>query len=58
MPAPPLAPLRHQRAEPDLALEQLLDRLGDAAGPAQLVLVLLELAREQERVEREAIAGG
>ena len=53
-----LAPLRHQRAEPDLALEQLLDGLGDAPRAAQLVLVLLELARQQERVEREAVARG
>ena len=54
--AAPLAPLGHQRAEPDLALEQLLDGLGDAPRAPQLVLVLLELARQQEGVEREAVA--
>ena len=51
-----LAPLGHQRAEPDLALEKLLDGLGDAPGAAQLVLVVLELAGKQEGVERETVA--
>ena len=51
-----LAPLGHQRAEPDLALQQPLDGLGDAPAAAQLVLVVIELAGEQEGVEREAVA--
>ena len=54
----PVAPLGHQRVEPDLALQQLLDGLGDAPRAAQLVLVVVELAREQEGVEREAVARG
>ena len=52
----PLPPLGHQRLEPDLALEELLDRIGDAPGPAQLILVALELAGQEERVEREPVA--
>jgi len=56
-PAPSLAPLGHQRAEPDLAFQQFLDGLGDAPGSPQLVLVEVELAGEQEGVEREAVAG-
>ena len=55
--APAHARLRHQVAEPDLALEQLLDGLGDAPRAPQLVLVQVELAREQEGVEREPVAG-
>ena len=56
--AAPAVPLGHQRAEPDLALEQLLDGLGNAPGAPQLVLVLLEFAGQQEGVEREAVARG
>ena len=38
-----------------LALEELLDGLADAAGTALLVLVVLELALQEERVEGGAI---
>ena len=40
-----------------LALERPLDRGRDALGPAQLVLVPVEGAREEDRVERHAVGG-
>ena len=44
--------------DPDLALERPLDGGGDALGPAQLVLVAVEGAREEDGVERHAVGGG
>jgi hypothetical protein len=41
-----------------LALQRPLDRGGDPLGPAQLVLVPVEGAREHDGVERAAVRGG
>ena len=50
------AALGQQILEPDVAAQQAPDHVADAAAAAELVLVVLELAVEQEGVERIAVA--
>ena len=44
--------------QPALARQHVLDQLADALGAAPLVLVAVELAADQDRVERLAVGGG
>ena len=44
--------------EPEFAAQRLANDVGDALGPAALVLLGLELALDQNRVERHAVGGG
>ena len=48
----------HEVGDLHLALERPLDRFGDPLGPAQLVLVPVEGARQDDGVERHAVRGG
>ena len=45
-------------AEANLAAQRLFDAGGDAIGATQFVVVEFEGAREQDRVEREAVGRG
>ena len=50
--------LRHHVGQPQLAAQRALDRIGDAHRAARLVLVVLELARHRDGVEREPVGRG
>ena len=50
--------LRHHLRQPQFAAQRALDRIRDAQRAARLILVVLELARDRDGVEREPIGGG